>query len=369
MSPGGVGPLDRGACLVARAAILGALASPVLVLDGAYFPYTVARAAAFDRCADLALIAWLFLLARGALVPRATPTSLLLLAFAGWILVTALTGAHPERSFGSTLERGEGALSWARAALLLLVADGVFVGAKQRRTLLAGATGAAIAVLIAAVAATPDPSMPLRGAFGNSGLLAGYLLGALALPLILAGDRAAGAALRIAAGAAACALLLGLMLTGNRATAIALAAGVAAAGATRLRHRATALAGIVLAVGVVAILLVADDPRGVAWDAALRAITERPLLGWGVENFNLPFDRYRVGAEAEAFFDRAHNALLDWAVAGGLVAAALHLAPMLRGLSRAGDTAAPPPPSRPARSAPARSWPSSPSAPSGSISR
>ena len=64
--------------------------------------------------------------------------------------------------------------------------------------------------------------------------------------------------------------------------------------------------------------------RLLVWGEALQAIKEKPLLGWGPENFIVPFGQYFnpkifVGPEAELVFDRAHNLFLDVAASQGLI--------------------------------------------------
>ncbi|MFH0912641.1 MAG: O-antigen ligase family protein [Patescibacteria group bacterium] len=62
------------------------------------------------------------------------------------------------------------------------------------------------------------------------------------------------------------------------------------------------------------------------WQIAQQAIYERPLLGWGLENFSAAFDQnYQVSRErdmsfAEAHNDRPHNEYLGMAINGGVVA-------------------------------------------------
>lgn len=56
---------------------------------------------------------------------------------------------------------------------------------------------------------------------------------------------------------------------------------------------------------------------GMAWEG----FKERPLLGWGQENYNLVFNTYydpRMYAQ-EPWFDRVHNIVFDWLIAGGLL--------------------------------------------------
>ena len=64
-----------------------------------------------------------------------------------------------------------------------------------------------------------------------------------------------------------------------------------------------------------------------AWQAGLNGWSEGPktiLLGWGPENFNIPFSKYFnpkffVGSGSETLFDRAHNMFVEILVTMGIV--------------------------------------------------
>ncbi|HJN62920.1 MAG TPA: O-antigen ligase family protein [Candidatus Paceibacterota bacterium] len=60
--------------------------------------------------------------------------------------------------------------------------------------------------------------------------------------------------------------------------------------------------------------------RFVLWGMALDAFKEKPILGWGQENFIFVFEKYydpKMYAQ-EPWFDRAHNVIFDWLIAGGI---------------------------------------------------
>ncbi len=61
-----------------------------------------------------------------------------------------------------------------------------------------------------------------------------------------------------------------------------------------------------------------------AWRASARAVADRPLLGWGVENYRNAFDRHfpqeiYTSASAEVWFDRAHNWIMDIGTTTGVI--------------------------------------------------
>ncbi len=64
------------------------------------------------------------------------------------------------------------------------------------------------------------------------------------------------------------------------------------------------------------------------WPMALKGIGDKPVLGWGQENFNYVFNaNYKPEMyKQEAWFDRAHNQFLDFGIAGGIPALLLYVA-------------------------------------------
>lgn len=55
-------------------------------------------------------------------------------------------------------------------------------------------------------------------------------------------------------------------------------------------------------------------------EMAIEGFKERPILGWGQENYAAVFDKYydpRMYAQ-EQWFDRTHNIIFDWLIAGGI---------------------------------------------------
>ncbi len=69
------------------------------------------------------------------------------------------------------------------------------------------------------------------------------------------------------------------------------------------------------------------DTRTTIWGMALEGAKERPLLGWGPENFIIVFSKYYKSQlyGQEPWFDRAHNIFLDWLVGTGVVGLVAYL--------------------------------------------
>ena len=82
----------------------------------------------------------------------------------------------------------------------------------------------------------------------------------------------------------------------------------------------------------VSIKKIATDIVGIrlpAWNMTIKAIQDKPLLGWGPENFYIGFERYydpTLFNHSVLLWDRPHNILLDIAASSGIFSLLLYLA-------------------------------------------
>lgn len=69
---------------------------------------------------------------------------------------------------------------------------------------------------------------------------------------------------------------------------------------------------------------ITTQSRILTWKASWQGWKERPLLGWGYENFNVVFDKnfpapIYQDSGSQIWFDRAHNIIFDIGVTGGFL--------------------------------------------------
>lgn len=75
----------------------------------------------------------------------------------------------------------------------------------------------------------------------------------------------------------------------------------------------------------------ASSARPIVWELSFEAIREKPLLGWGTDNFNRAFEQNydtRLLEDKngpEPWFDRAHNVFIDQTVENGYVGLAFYV--------------------------------------------
>ncbi len=69
--------------------------------------------------------------------------------------------------------------------------------------------------------------------------------------------------------------------------------------------------------------------RFAVWNTTISAIKEKPLLGWGPENFYIGFEKYynpvALGSQ-DSWWDRPHNIFLEIAISSGLLALIFYIA-------------------------------------------
>lgn len=80
----------------------------------------------------------------------------------------------------------------------------------------------------------------------------------------------------------------------------------------------------------ISINAVTAQNRLMTWDSAYKGFKEKPILGYGYENFYKVFDKYFNAkiyrkAGSVVWFDRAHNIIFDRLITGGLIGLLLYL--------------------------------------------
>jgi O-antigen ligase len=357
----------RAAGLLEGVVLAGLFALPLLALFVTpllYFPYVTARGFAFRAIVALAAACWAGL----ALIdPRYRPRRSVLL----WCFIAALAalaaadalGDDPARSLYGNLVRMEGYAMLLHLFALFVVAGAVL--STERRWTRYFATSVAASVLVAVLGlmqrwgyyAAPWGPQRIDATFGNPAYLAAYLLINVFLAAFLL-VRAERRLTRVALGSALALDLAVLWLTATRGAVVGLIAGIVVAalvmawraGEGTAKRRGAALVAALVVLGSAGLFAARHAPllagravlerfaaigpgdatvdlRFRIWGMAWQAIRDRPLLGWGQENFASAADRHfdPVLSHDSEWVDRAHNLVLDWLVAGGAVGGVAYL--------------------------------------------
>ena len=359
------------------------LLTPFVVTAETVFPFVVGKALYSRTIIEVVFALWVLLALRHpAHRPPRSPLLLLLGAALGVALLTAFLGANPQHSLWSSYERMQGVLDSAHWFAFAVVLASVLRTMRHWRILLNLNLAASLAMALLAVAEgleLQDASWldwrkaKVTATLGNEAFLSTYVLLniLIALGFLLHSfvrkaappvPSKAAARRRLAVWSGrlfwAGTVVLNLWafsLTGVRGGLLGLLAGfgfVLCMGVffsqARLARLAITFISFLAGVGVTLMVILflqpgvfapdakfsnpfldslvnpihrrTVDTRQAIWSAAVKGIAERPLVGWGPENFDLVFGRYvRTDRIDLPVHDRAHNQLLELATTQGLL--------------------------------------------------
>lgn len=359
-------------------AIGGVFALPfvcLIVSTSLFFPFITGKNFAFRLIVEVMTAAWLALAFVSPMYRPKRPGragSWILGALALFVLVIGLAdafGAVPFKSFWSNFERMDGWVTLAHLLLYTTVAASVMQTENLWRRLfqtslvLSGALsvyGFLQIIGVTALGQGGDTGLTARidATFGNPIYFAAYMLFHVFLAAML---WAQSWVERDRGGRIAPSLLYGLVIvldtaalffTGTRGAMLGLIGGTllsclllvffARNSRNAWRAATAAVAGILILAGAFWMVRDAawvqrvgflqrlasisiDDAttkaRFLNWGIAWEGIKERPILGWGQENYAIVFDKHfdpRMHGQ-EPWFDRVHNVVFDWLVAGGFL--------------------------------------------------
>lgn len=340
------------------------LFTPLIVAQSLYFPYVTGKVFTFRAIISLALILWIILVIKK---PEFLPKKSNILVASGalvlWLAISNSFGVDPLNSFFSNFERMEGWFTHLYLFFFLVILSSVLQTEKLWNWFLG------VSVLVAniiALYATFDSDSRTQIFLGNSTYVAIYILFNLFFAALLGyrlyKKRIDNRVLKYSGllyYIATIALFIYVIFrTQTRGTVLALVfstilflilstisywknkkvriimstlfiLSIASAILFWQNRDADFIQNNPLLVRVATISATegTGKARLVNWGIALKGIKENPVLGWGQENYSYVFaQKYdpRMYAE-EPWFDRTHNAFLDWSIQGGIPALVLYL--------------------------------------------
>lgn len=333
-----------------------------------FFPFISGKNFAFRILVELLLVAYVILAIKD---PKYRPkTSLLMwaaLGFLGWMALATIFSVDPIKSFWSNFERMDGYITLIHLFVMFII-TGAVLGAEKwwekffRVSIVASICMGIYGILqLMGVFAISSQSGPrIDTTFGNATYLAVFMLFNIFITIFMLVRDRKNVGLQVFYGIALVLQTIGLYYTETRGAILGLIAGLIV-GAVYMaifgkgeewknlrRISIGGLAIIVLLVGSFFLLkntsfvknssglsrlasISLEDrttqSRFLIWNMALQGAKEKPLFGWGQENFNFVFNKYYTPEmySQEQWFDRAHDEFLDWLVAGGIPAFLLYI--------------------------------------------
>ncbi len=329
---------------------------PLIVTDSMFFPFITGKNFTFRILVEIAFAAWVLLALYD--VKYRPQFSWIAATFTALITVMFFAnffGEFPLKSFWSNFERMEGYVTLVHVYLLVLTLGSVLRTPKSwdwyfNTTLFAASILSLYAFgQLSGNFNINQGGVRVDGTLGNAAYMAVYMLFHVFIALIML-VRSKKNYAKAGYGFLFLVFLYLLIQTATRGTAIGLVGGLTLAGlytalfskdAPQVRKYSLigVVAVVVMAGGlfaaknttfvsenpilsrVVSISLADGATRFEIWSMALEGVKEKPVLGWGQGNFNYVFNKYyepKLYAQ-EPWFDRVHNIVLDWLIAGGVV--------------------------------------------------
>src|SRR3989338_2019171 len=358
----------------------------LVVLAGTFFPFIGGKYYFFRVSVELALIAfllwWGFEDAEGETFKRvkevfSRPLVITVSIFVLTMILASLFAYDVHGAFWSNYERGEGAFQMIHYYLFFLLLSLVFRDSRDWMNIFKFSLVAAVGMIMYGVLAqlgiadkfiSPyqnNPNLPttmwgkligtrFQGSLGNPAYVAPYLLFSIfyALYLWIIDFKKSNWGYHVLYGALIIFFLGVFILNQTRGAFLGLAAAVFAYCLYLIianpKIRKWGVAGILACVLLGGVLYMnrnrpiikelpidrfltisfkADSAqtRFWTWNSAWQGFRERPLLGWGQENFSAVFDKYfdprhfDPSRNTETWFDRAHSVVFDYLAETGIV--------------------------------------------------
>ncbi|MEK7194243.1 MAG: O-antigen ligase family protein [Patescibacteria group bacterium] len=337
---------------------------PFLVSGSLFFPFITTKAFAWRFIVEIVFAVWVVL---ALLAPefrlRRSPILYAVLVFLLIVGLADLFGVEPMKSFWSNFERMEGFVTMLHLGALSIVMGSVLREREWNWWWNTTLVASAVMVLYSLLQLSGSPSFPIHqggvrvdGTIGNASYLALYFLIHIFVAIFYF-VKSRTSALRWTYGTLILGQVFILYHTATRGAILGLIGGlilVALLGLINKQDRKVRKISICFLIGLAIFItgflairntslvknsqvlnrfstlspsLWKTEGRAFIWPMALKGIGERPLLGWGQDNFNYVFAEHYSAKmyNLEPWFDRAHNIFLDWAVAAGILGLGAYL--------------------------------------------
>ena len=346
---------------------------PLIIFSQYMSPFHFGKVIVFRSVVQMMLVLYIMLIWRDrSYLPKSHAILWAFLAFTGAFILTTITSVAPLQSWWGTLERMGGLFSFLHYPAFFIMMVSVLRTRRDWQVLLDIMIGVGVASAIYGFLQKTDWTWILGsggrarpfGTIGNAALFAGYELLVSYLALTLSLLKRTTQSWRVWYWIASATMALAVLMTAVRGSLLglvvsALLMAVLWSVLHKSRRGKNILLGsitvVVLTVFLALLLrntsLVQNSPylrrvtdvssktytvqtRFWAWSAAFQGWSESPrtvLVGWGPENFNVPFSHYFnpkffQGPGSETFFDRAHNMFVEVLTTMGLVGELTYLA-------------------------------------------
>lgn len=339
---------------------------PLIVANEFFFPFITGKNFAFRILVELGLVFFALLaLYDTSIRPRVSSMLVALSLLVLTMGISTILSENPMKSFWSNFERMEGYIGLLHLFAYFLIATSFLSLEKHFKTLINITIGVSVLVgfygllQLGGALTINQGGVRVDATLGNATYLAVYMLFHIFLTLLAYVRWGIGRGKELVAAFYGSALILQVVMlfyASTRGTILGLIGGLFVSGLVyalspgvneRIRKIgiASVISVLVVAAGFFAlkdtsfvqnhqvlqrianISLETGETRFTIWGMAYQGFLERPIFGWGQESFNFVFNKYYDASlyTEEPWFDRAHNAFIDWLVAGGAPAFLLYI--------------------------------------------
>jgi len=345
------------------------MATPLIVSSSTLFPYVFGKAIAFQLLVEIMAVIYVWLLftnyretGRFNYLPRLNYLTWSVMIFFIILLLSTIFSVDPSYSFWSKQERMDGLFNLTHFLVFFLVLTATINKKQLLQILDASLIISFITCLYALGQLAGKIFLPygerLTSTLGNSAFLAAYLIFNIFFALILLASRKN-------IWAKIWYIFLGLfgitilLLTYTRGAIIGFAAGLIIFSALffffskKNKYKKYILGLLILIIAMASALFLARNTnfvqknhlfyrltdlslekgtgktRIISWKIGFNAFFDRPLLGWGQENYYIAFNKHIdpvFFTYSQEVFDRAHNKIIDLLVMNGFLGLVAYLA-------------------------------------------
>ena len=355
----------KGSVLATIAALTGALFVPIIISESLLFPFITGKNLVFRGLVILSALIFAYCLYKKdvLLTSVRTPIHIAFLSFITVLLLANLQGANPLRSLFSNFERMEGWFTHALLFVFFLLLTQVVLTLRTWRTIVQVSLIANVYVVIFALSQYLGKIKIFQsvdridGTLGNATYLAGYAMMyvfllvwlicttknifarfgysflALLNIIIIFVSLTRGGIVGLVGGTVV--TLLAIVLFEKRYAylkhiALGSIAAIVLIGSLIMLNKGSDFVQTTPVLNRIASLsnIESLDSRLDVWSISYDGLKERPILGWGQDNFLYVFSKHFSPSmgEREPWFDRSHNVFFDWLIAAGIFGIVAYLA-------------------------------------------
>ncbi len=360
------GPQESGLVKFLRFGIYLTAFVPLIIFKDFISPFHFGKVIVFRSLIEILGVGYLLLILKdGSYLPRRDKVFWALFLFVLVFTLTTITSILPYPSFWGSLERMGGLWTFWHYFLFFIILTSVFTKKEHWERLFD--LSIFVGVLSAFYGFGQKTNIDLFvgsggrerifGTLGNAALFAGYQLFSVFLSLISYFNPKNGYNRKVFYLSAFSITSVAVLMTAVRGSVLGYAVGITVFAFLWMRYKRSRVGKIAFKtfVGLAFLFIVFSSlfndssfvqnsrylsritdlsfasptvrTRFWAWQAGFRGWSESPktvILGWGPENFNIPFSKhfnpkFFSGSGAETLFDRAHNMFVEILVTMGIV--------------------------------------------------